>query len=182
MFKFSALTKFTLGFSIPFVIAAFGYVTATALFQTQGQHGDAHVAQEAEHAEEAVQKEEPKAEVQAEPEPEAEPDFAELVAAGDVEKGAKVFGKCKACHKLEMGKNAVGPYLVGIVGRPVATAEGFSYSAEMQELGGEWTPELLNEFLIKPKALVPKTKMSFAGLKKIDQRADLIAYLATITE
>jgi len=52
----------------------------------------------------------------------------------------------------------------------------------MQELGGEWTPELLNEFLIKPKALVPKTKMSFAGLKKIDQRADLIAYLATITE
>lgn len=107
-------------------------------------------------------------------------DFAALVAEGDAEKGAKVFSKCKACHKLEDGANATGPHLYGVVGRPVASVDGFGYSGAMSELGGAWTPEHLNEFLTKPKDLVPGTKMSFAGLKKIADRANLVAYLATI--
>ncbi len=108
------------------------------------------------------------------------PDFATLLAEADVEKGAKVYGKCKSCHKLEKGKNATGPYLYGVVDRPVASVEGFKYSDALKGLGGEWTPERLSEFLAKPKDFAPGTKMSFAGLKKIGDRADLIAYLATI--
>ncbi len=113
---------------------------------------------------------------------EAEPDFAAILAEADAEKGAKVFGKCKACHKLEKGANATGPYLFGVVGRPVATAEGFKYSDALKSLGGNWEPERLNIFLTKPKDYAPGTKMSFAGLKKITDRANLIAYLSTIGE
>ncbi len=108
------------------------------------------------------------------------PDFADILASADPEKGAKVFGKCKSCHKLEDGKNATGPHLYSVVGRPVAGVEGFKYSDALKGLGGEWTPERLNEFLIKPKDFAPGTKMSFSGLKKIEDRANLIAYLATI--
>ncbi len=106
--------------------------------------------------------------------------FAEILAAADPEKGAKVFRKCSACHKLEKGANGTGPYLYGVVDRPVATAEGFGYSAAMQSHGGNWTPEELDAFLTKPSALVPGTAMTFSGLKKPQDRADLIAYLQTI--
>jgi cytochrome c len=170
MFKFSGLTKSALGFGIPLVICVLGYLAAVGLYQTQGRYGDEHLLADKDAAEETVQEEV------------AEPDFAELFAAADLEKGAKVFAKCKACHKLESGANATGPYLVGIVGRDVAVADGFKYSDAMKELGGQWTPDLLNEFLTKPKDLVPGNKMTFSGLKKIDQRANLIAYLATISE
>ena len=105
--------------------------------------------------------------------------FAELLTAADVDKGARVFNKCKACHKLEDGANGTGPYLFGVVDRPVAAASGFGYSDAMASHGGEWTPDALNEFLTKPSTYVPGTSMSFAGLKKIEDRANLVAYLAT---
>ncbi|MAC76643.1 MAG: cytochrome c family protein [Rhodobacteraceae bacterium] len=113
-------------------------------------------------------------------EEEAGPSFDEVLASADPEKGAKVFKKCAACHKLEVGENATGPYLAGVVGRPVAGVDGFGYSDAMQAHGGEWTPEALNEFLTKPAAAVPGTAMGFAGLPKIGDRADLVAYLQTI--
>lgn len=115
-------------------------------------------------------------------EEEAEVSFEELMAQADVEKGAKVFKKCAACHKLEEGANGTGPYLYGVVGRPVAGAEGFGYSAAMQEKGGEWTPEALDAFLAKPSADVPGTSMSFAGLKKVTDRVNLIAYLDSLDD
>lgn len=108
------------------------------------------------------------------------PTFDEMLASADVEKGAKVFSKCKACHKLESGKNSTGPFLFGVVGRAKGTAEGFSYSEAITGLGGEWTTADLNEFLTKPKDFAPGTKMSFAGLKKMKDRVNLIAYLSTI--
>ncbi|WP_170406522.1 c-type cytochrome [Ruegeria arenilitoris] len=106
--------------------------------------------------------------------------FADLLAAADPEKGAKVFRKCSACHKLEEGANGTGPYLYGVVDRPVAAAAGFGYSAAMQSHGGNWTPEELDAFIANPKGYIQGTSMSFAGLKKAQERADLIAYLQTI--
>ncbi len=102
--------------------------------------------------------------------------------AGDIEAGAKVFKKCAACHKLEDGENVVGPYLHGVVGRPVASAEGFKYSDAMKELGGDWTPERLAEFLTKPRDFAPGTSMSFAGLRKEADRTNVIAYLNSISD
>lgn len=105
--------------------------------------------------------------------------FAEVLAAADATKGAKVFGKCKACHKLD-GTNATGPHLDGVVGRDVGTVADFGYSDAILGLGGAWDAEALNGYLENPKAYAPGNKMSFAGLKKETDRANLIAYLASI--
>jgi cytochrome c len=109
----------------------------------------------------------------------ASPAFAD----GDAAKGEKVFKKCKACHAVgEKAKNKVGPALNGIVGAPAAQAEGFKYSKSIVELaegGLVWDQETLSAFLVKPKDVVPKTKMSFAGLRKEDDVTNIIAYLQT---
>ena len=110
---------------------------------------------------------------------EAGPPFADLLAVADTGAGEKVFKKCATCHKID-GNNATGPHLNGVVGRPRGEAEGFAYSEGMLSAKGEpWTPELLNTFLTNPKAYVAGTKMSFAGLSKGEDRANVIAYLAT---
>lgn len=109
-----------------------------------------------------------------------EVDFETVLASASVEDGAKVFRKCSACHKLEAGENAAGPYLYGVVGREKGAAQGFSYSDTLASMEGAWTPENLNGFLEKPSDYAPGTSMGFAGLKKVEERADLIAYLATI--
>lgn len=104
------------------------------------------------------------------------PDFATLLASADPAAGEKVFNKCKACHKLD-GTNATGPHLDGVVNRPIGSVEGFGYSDAMKNHGGTWDPETLSHFLENPKGYVPGTKMSFAGLKKPEDRANVIAYL-----
>lgn len=106
------------------------------------------------------------------------PDFATVFAAADPAAGEKVFSKCKACHKLD-GSDGTGPHLNGVVGRAVASIAGFGYSDGMRAHGGEWTPEALEAFLANPKGVVAGTKMSFAGLPKVEDRANLIAYLAS---
>ena len=107
------------------------------------------------------------------------PDFATIFASADAAKGEKVFGKCKACHKVD-GTNGTGPHLDGVVNRPVASIGDFGYSDGMKAHGGNWDPEALNAFLADPKGVVAGTKMSFAGLPKVEDRANLIAYLETI--
>ncbi len=108
------------------------------------------------------------------------------LAGGDAAAGEKVFKKCKACHQIGDGaKNRTGPALTGVVGRAIGTVEGFKYSKGMlahYEAGDIWTVENLDAFLTKPKDFTPKTKMSFAGLKDAEDRANLIAYLATFSE
>ncbi|MCA8882236.1 MAG: cytochrome c family protein [Rhodobacteraceae bacterium] len=103
-------------------------------------------------------------------------------ADGDAATGEKVFRKCKACHEIGDGaQHRVGPVLSGVVGRTAGTADGFAYSDAMTAAGAEglvWTPETLAAFLEKPKAVVSGTKMSFAGLRREEERADVIAYLS----
>ncbi len=99
------------------------------------------------------------------------------MADGDAAAGEKVYRKCKACHALEEGKNKVGPSLFGVIGREAGAVEGFKYSKAMMESGLTWDDETLEKYLTKPKDLVPKTKMSFAGLKKEDDIENVIAYI-----
>ena len=103
-------------------------------------------------------------------------------AEGDVAKGEQVYKKCMACHTVNDKTNKVGPHLVGIVGRPVASVEDYKYSDDMKAYaatGAVWDEAALQAYLEKPKAVVAKTKMAFAGLNKEDERADLIAFLKT---
>lgn len=114
----------------------------------------------------------------------AEPvDFAAILASADIGAGEKVFRKCSACHKVVKGENAVGPYLYGVVGREIDSAEGFAaYSGNLEKSADVWTPENLNAFLEKPASWAPGTTMGFAGLPKIEDRANVIAYLDSLDE
>ena len=101
-------------------------------------------------------------------------------ADGDAVAGAKVFKKCAACHVATEAKNRVGPHLVDIVDRPMASVEGYKYSKAMTEYAAEvptWTEEALDAYLRDPRGVVKGTKMAFAGLKKDDEVANVIAYL-----
>ena len=106
--------------------------------------------------------------------------FDTMLETADAAKGERVFGKCRACHKLEKGANATGPYLYGVVGRAVDAAEGYGYSGALEQAADVWTPENLYAFLEDPRGYAPGNKMSFSGLKKPEDRADLIAYLDSL--
>jgi cytochrome c len=114
----------------------------------------------------------------------AEPDpVTPLMAAADPAAGQKLVKACAACHSFEKGgANKVGPNLWGIVGNKHAHAEGFAYSDAMKAQEGPWDYEHLNKFLANPKATIPGTKMNFAGMKKVEDRAALIAYLRTLAD
>jgi len=117
---------------------------------------------------------------------EAKP-IADLLATANVEQGAAVFKKCQACHSGEKGgPNKVGPDLWDLIDRPVAEHEGFAYSAGMKEFskGGaeKWTYDNLNHFITSPKKFVKGTAMGFAGLPKDEDRANVIAYLRTLSD
>ena len=106
-----------------------------------------------------------------------------LLANASVEKGGKIFKKCSSCHNYEKGSaNKVGPNLWNLINRPKAYVGGFAYSKELAEFGGEWTYEELGEFLYKPKKYIKGTKMNFAGLKKVKDRADLVLFLREQSE
>ncbi|WP_290689611.1 MULTISPECIES: c-type cytochrome [unclassified Haematobacter] len=106
------------------------------------------------------------------------------LAEGDPAKGEKSFRKCAICHAVEAGApNKAGPNLHDVVGRKTASLEGFTYSDAMKKLGDDghiWTPEEIDHFITDPKAMVPGTKMAFAGVKKPEERADIIAYLQSL--
>ncbi len=104
-------------------------------------------------------------------------DLATMMATADFDRGAKVFKKCATCHSVGKGEAAkVGPNLYGVVGR-ARGATAFSYSDAMKAKGGAWDAESINAFITKPKDYLPGTKMGFAGLKKPQDRADVILYL-----
>jgi cytochrome c len=166
MFDTMTITKIAGGLCGALLVFLLGKTAADILYVSHG-HGEQSYVIETGAAEAATTGE-------------VGPSFEELYAAGDVEKGAKIFKKCSACHKVESGANSTGPYLFGVVGRAKGAATGFGYSTALVALGGDWTPDELNHFLTKPKVFVPGTTMSFAGLPKIEDRANVIVYLDSL--
>ncbi len=153
--------------------------SVTPAFYDDGTHGDGHGG----GVELAYKVEIAEAETDDAAEADLGPSLATLLNSGDTGKGERQFGKCRACHTLEAGgRNGVGPNLYGIVGAPVAARDGYSYSSALVEFGGEWTFDRLDAWLANPKLAVPGNKMSFAGLRRPDQRADLILYLRSFAD
>ncbi len=107
----------------------------------------------------------------------------QLLATASVEKGASAAKKCLACHDFTKGgPNKVGPNLYGVVGRERASHEGFTYTAAMKSKPGKWTIQDLDNYLVSPRSMVPGTSMAFAGITKGPERADLLAYLNTLSD
>ena len=101
-----------------------------------------------------------------------------FLKVASIENGQKIFKKCGSCHNYKKeSANKLGPNLWNIINRPVASANGFAYSKALAELDGKWTYEELSQFLYKPKQYAEGTKMNFAGIKKAEDRADLILFL-----
>ncbi|HUO89361.1 MAG TPA: cytochrome c family protein [Rhizomicrobium sp.] len=114
------------------------------------------------------------------PAEEAMPDWGTVLPKASVSDGKTVAIKCEQCHDISKGgPNKIGPELWGIVGRPRATEAGFSYSSAMNSEHAAWTYDALFKYLKSPQAIVPGTKMSFAGLHSADDRINLLAYLRT---
>ena len=106
-----------------------------------------------------------------------------MLASADIDAGIKIAKKCSACHEFNAdGKNKTGPMLWNIVDANMAMKEGFNYSGALASMGGTWDYNALNAFFYKPKAYVEGTKMNFAGLKKPSDRANLIAYLRSLSD
>lgn len=172
MFDTMTMTKVIGGFCGAFLIYLLGGFAAEFIYHEAEHKGDDHhqaytipVEGGDDHGGEEV----------------AEIPFAEVFAAADAGAGEKLWRQCQACHKLESGANGTGPYLAGVVGRPIGAASGYGYSSAMAEFGGEWTPENLNAFLTSPAGYINKTKMNYRGMSDAEDRANLIAYLATIS-
>ena len=168
MFDTMTITKAAAALCGALLVLLLGKWAAEEIYHMES-HGEASYVIEIEEAEDT-------AEV-------VEVSFEELMASADVGKGAKVFKKCSACHKLDDGNNSTGPFLYGVVGRPIASADGFGYSGALSGLSdGTWTAEELDAFLTKPSSYASGTSMSFSGLKKQKDRVNLIAYLDSLDD
>jgi len=155
-----------------------GISSLTPALYDDGTHSDGH----GDEVELAFKVEIAEAVVEAEEEEEG-PSLAMLLASASAEKGERQFGKCRACHNMDKGgSNGVGPNLYGVVGGPVAGRDGYKYSAALSAHGGNWTFDRLDAWLANPKLAVKGNKMSFAGLRRPDQRADLILYLRSFSD
>ena len=112
-----------------------------------------------------------------------DPPLPPLLAKADAAKGQADTKVCQACHNFEKGAGPkVGPPLWGVVGRPIASIAGFNYSDSVKAMGGNWTYEEIFKFLKQPKALASGTKMSFPGEPDPQKRADILAYLQTLSD
>jgi len=109
--------------------------------------------------------------------------IASRLAEAEVSKGEKLFLQCVVCHVSSPGaETTIGPNLRNIVGRKVAADPAFDYSISLKQAGGEWDFERLNVYLLDPKLVAPEGRMPFAGIKSIEARADLIAYLTSLND
>ena len=172
MFDTMTLTKIVGGFCGALLVFLLGGWAAEAIYHgAEGGHGEDHaqgyLIEVADAGGEDVSAE-------------AEVPFEEVFASADASAGEGVFRNCRSCHALEPGENGTGPTLYGVVDRPVSSIEGFNYSGALVQVADVWTPENLNGFLANPREYAPGTAMSYSGLRSVEDRANLIAYLATI--
>lgn len=108
----------------------------------------------------------------------AEVSFEEAFAMADANAGSRVWNQCRACHALEAGRNGVGPYLHGVVDRPVGAASGYTaYSGALSAVAEVWDPATLSAFIQNPRGYAPGTTMGFNGVPDVQDRANLIAYI-----
>lgn len=174
MFDTMTITKAVAGVCTALLIFLFGKWAAESLY------GGAAEAHGEEHAQAyVIPVESAEGEAHGEEAAEETVDFATLYAAADAAAGEGLWRNCRACHALEAGKNGTGPSLFGVVGRTVDSAEGYAYSGALVAAFDVWTPDHLNTFLENPKGAAPGTKMTFKGIANAEDRANLIAYLAT---
>lgn len=109
----------------------------------------------------------------------AEVSFEEIFAAADAAAGERLWRQCSACHSAEEGKQGTGPSLYGIVSRDKGAIEGFRYSGALASAEGTWEAENIYQFIANPRGYLPGTTMAYAGMRKSEDRANLVAYLAT---
>lgn len=165
MFDTMTLTKIASGLFGAWLILLLGKWAGEEIYQADA-HGEQSYVIEVASAEGAA--------------PVEEVDIEAMMASVDLSDGEKVFKKCAACHKVENGVNSTGPHLFGVVGRDIASVGDFGYSGALTDAEGNWSINALNAFLTSPKNYAPGTTMGFAGLKKIDDRAAVIGYLASL--
>lgn len=170
MFDTMTITKAGGAICAALLVFLLGGWAAESLYNIE-THGEDHVS----GYRIALPEEGDMAEVEAEP----EVPFEEVYASADAAAGERLWRQCSACHALNDGQNGVGPHLAGIVDRPKHAAEGFNYSDALLALEGAWTPENISSFIANPRAYAPGTAMSYGGMADIEDRANLIAYLAT---
>jgi cytochrome c2 len=112
------------------------------------------------------------------PQAAAESEFVVAYQDADAAAGERVYRQCQACHVADREQNRVGPHLVGIVGRPIGSIDGFRYSGALPD--GEWTLDNLNAWLENPRGFAQGTSMSYAGLRDMQDRANVIAYIESL--
>lgn len=125
----------------------------------------------------------PKTEAAAQPAGAPEEPLPVLLAKADAKKGEQYAKVCQTCHNFEKGAGPkIGPPLYGVVGRPIASIPGFAYSDSLKSVGGDWTYEEINKMITNPKSVAPGTKMTFPGESEPQRRADILAYLQTLSD
>ena len=168
MFDTMTTTKVIGGLCSTFLVFLLGAWLAEEIYHSGGHYGEQAYVIEVEgaegEAEEAVE----------------EVPFAVVFASASATDGEGLWRGCRSCHALESGVHGTGPALYGVVNRPVQFYDDFGYSGALIEAAEVWTPENLNAFLENPRSYAPGTAMSYNGMRKVEDRANLIAYLATI--
>lgn len=167
MFDTMTMTKTIGGLCGALLVFLLGAWFAEEVLHAGGHHGEQAyviaVAEEEDAAEEA----------------EEEVPFAEVYAAANAEDGEGLWRACRSCHALEPGQHGTGPALHGIVDREVAFYDDFNYSGALVEVADVWTPENISAFIENPSGWAPGTAMGYNGMRSVEDRANLIAYLAT---
>ena len=172
MFDTMTLTKAGGGLCGALLVYLLGGWGAELIYHGSGGHGDDH--HDMAYVIEPITDDAPEEEVE-------EIDVVAVLAAGNAADGEGLWRGCQSCHALEAGVNGVGPYLLGVVGRDVGSAEGYgSYSGALTDVADVWTPENLFNFLENPKGWAPGTSMGYNGMRKPEDRANLIAYLDSL--
>lgn len=171
MFDTMTLTKALGGFCGAFLVFLLGGWMAELIYG-EGSH---------DHHDQAFVVALPDAHGDAEVIEEDAPDFSEFLASADVGAGQALFVRaCQACHSPEQGVNGTGPYLYGVVGRDVQSVAGFGYSGALAEAADVWTPDNLNLFIANPSGYARGTSMGYNGMRNIQDRANLIAFLDSL--